>query len=157
MPVLVFTGIVLAASAIVTSAVSAAQPTPTVSRTARPAVAGAPVEDPELAADTQLCLAMSSIVEDAALAIKVQGRSPDSALASRLRIAEARMGEHLNTTNARLGAASRAMRDAIVGLRRAVESGTGVAPATEAVISRIDDLDAACQTRLDPQPMRSAP
>ncbi len=156
MPVLVFTGIVLAAFAIVTSAVSAAQPIPKVSRTAPPAVAGAPVQDAELAADTQLCLAVSSIVEDAALAVEAQGHSPDSALASRLRVAEVRMGEHLDTTNARLGAASRAMRDAIVGLRRAVESGSGVAPATETVISRIDDLDAACQARLDPQPTRLA-
>ena len=74
----------------------------------------------------------------------------------RLRVAETRMGEHLDTRNAALGAAARGMRDAIAGLRRAVESGTGVVPATDTVISRIDDLDAACQARLDPQPTRSA-
>lgn len=141
-------GFMIAAFIVATSAMSASQPAAAISVASAPHIADDVAPDPELAADTERCLAVSSIVEDAALAVEADRRERDSAVVSRLRSAESQIGAQLDPADARLGAALSAMRDAIIGLRHAVETNIGVGVATDAVIHRIDDLDAACQARL---------
>ena len=109
--------------------------------------AGADVEDVDLARDTQICLAVSGIVEDAS--VGTQGRTRESVVAA-LHAAELRLDEQGEAVDPRVLVAVRNMRDAITGLRAAVGSGAALARATHVVLDRIDDLDAACRTRLAP-------
>ena len=99
-----------------------------------------------------VCVHASAEVEGAALAVRQHRRDSAADTASRLRAAEARLSVDIYDAEPRLGAALRGMRDAIGGLRRAIESGVRVAQATDAVLDRIDDLGAICRARLRPQP-----
>jgi hypothetical protein len=109
--------------------------------------AGTDLEDADLARDTQICLAVSGIVEDAS--VGAQDRTRGSVVAA-LHTAERRLDEQGEAVDPRVLVAVRNMREAITGLRAAIGSGTAVARATHVVLDRIDDLDAACRTRLAP-------
>lgn len=144
------TGVVVGTVGILISAMPPASATVAVGVAvpATPAVGPGEAHD----GDADVCLAASAEVEAAALAVEQHRRDRTVAAASRLRVAEARLGAVLEGAEPRLGTALRKMRDAIAGLRVAIESGSRVARATDAVLARIDDLGAICQARLRPQP-----
>lgn len=139
----------MSAFCIATTGVSAQPHSLPTNRAVAPGVTAdtASVPVPGLAVDTELCLAVSFSVEDAALC-RPGARLPRSALITRLRVAEAQIGRHLDAADPRLAAALPAMRDAIAGLRHDVEADADIGTAIEVVLHRIDDLDAACQARL---------
>ena len=164
-PVLAVAGVVVPVLIVAAGTFSAEPRTPPA---ARPVALGAPsvsgtgaatatASDPGLAADTELCLAVSAAVQDAALAVEQQDRLPRATLVARLQSAEAEIGRHRDEADSRLGAASRAMQQAIAGLRHAVEAGGAIAVATDVALDRIDELDAACQARLHPGAAGSRP
>lgn len=147
------TGLVVATVGILVSAIPPASSTVAVGAAAVPeAEAVAAPEQAPFADD--MCLAASIEVEDAALAVEAHRRDSGVELAPRLLRAEVQLSADLDGAEPRLRVALQNMRDAIAGLRHAIESGSRVTQATDAVLDRIDDLATVCQARVRP---RSSP
>lgn len=134
-----FLGIVLSAFLIVT-----AVPAPRTAASVGAAAPGTAAEAPTRTPDEHLCLEVSSIVEDSATEVAQYRHDGRAERISRLRAAEDQLGHYSHIARPRLRDVVREMGNAIGGLREALEFGGDTRAATDAVLRRIDALEAAC-------------
>ena len=142
-----FVGIVLTAF-LLAAAVPAPRWSASVVAPATVTAHEAVAETPAFAPDQHLCIAVSEIVEDSANEVERYRRDGQAERIARLRAAEEQLSDYSRIAGPGLGDVVGDLGNALGGLRAAFERGGDTWAATDAVLRRIDALEAACGPRL---------